>query len=145
MPSIDGYSPARMPRSAEDVENYLLKLGRTYERAAGWTPAKGTFLLRSSGGTLVAITVDPPIVTVHVEIGPTPVEEKQQLAMYTRLLQLNANDLMYASYGIEDGKVALAAALALENLDTNELEAALADIDVALARHIPELAHAARD
>lgn len=134
-----------MPRSAEDVENYLLKLGRPYERAPGWSPEKGTFLLRSNGGTLVAITVSPPIASVHVEIGPTPEDERHQLRMYRRLLQLNATDLMYASYGIEDGRVALSAALALENLDDNELEGVLADIDVALARHIPELASAARD
>jgi hypothetical protein len=132
-----------MPRSAEDVENYLIKLGKTYERAAGWTPTSGTFLLRT-GGTLVAVSVAPPIATVHVEIGPTPKDEKHQLRLYTRLLQLNATDLMYAAYGIEDGKVALSAALALENLDTNELEAALADIEVALARHTAELVDAAR-
>lgn len=134
-----------MPRSAEDLENYLIKLGRPYERAPGWAPEKGTFLLRSGGGTLVAVTVSPPIATVHVEIGPTPEDERHQLRMYRRLLQLNATDLMYASYGIEDGRVALSAALALENLDDNELEGVLADIDVALARHIPELASAARD
>lgn len=133
-----------MPRSAEDIENYLIKLGRPYERASGFTAEQGTFLLRLSG-TLVAVTASPPIATVHVEIGPTPEDEKHQLRLYRRLLQLNATDLMYAAYGIEDGRVSLSAALALENLDANELEAVLADIEVALARHTPELASAARD
>ena len=133
-----------MPRSAEDIENYLIKLGRPYERASGFTSEQGTFLLRLSG-TLVAVTASPPIATVHVEIGPTPEDEKHQLRLYRRLLQLNATDLMYAAYGIEDGRVALSAALALENLDANELQAVLADIEVALARHTPELASAARD
>ena len=103
-----------MSRSAEDVENYLLKLGRTYERAAGWTPANGTLLLRAGSGTLVAVTVSHPIATVHVEIGPTPQDEKHRLRLFTKLLQLNATDLMYASYGIEDGKVSLSAALLLD-------------------------------
>ncbi|NUO52278.1 MAG: hypothetical protein HOV80_25775 [Polyangiaceae bacterium] len=134
-----------MSRSAEDVENYLLKLGRTYERAPGWTPANGTFLLRAGSGTLVAVSVSPPIATVHVEIGPTPQDEKHRLRLFTKLLQLNATDLMYASYGIEDGKVSLSAALLLDSLDANELEAALADIDVALARHTADLVDAARE
>ncbi len=134
-----------MPRSAEDIENFLLKLGRTYERAAGWSTEKGTFLLRSSGGTLVAVTVSPPIASVHVEIGPAPSDEKHQLKMYRRMLELNANDLMHAAYGLEEDRVTLSAALALENLDENELEAALADIDVALARQTAELAGLARD
>ncbi|MBL9024640.1 MAG: hypothetical protein JNL21_20765 [Myxococcales bacterium] len=133
-----------MPRSAEDVENYLIKLARPYERAPGWTPEQGSLLIRLSG-TLVAVTVSPPIATVHVEIGPTPEDEKHQLRLYRRLLQLNATDLMYAAYGIEDGRVALSAALALENLDANEIEAVLSDIEVALARHTAELASAARD
>ena len=134
-----------MPRSAEDVENYLIKLGRPYERAPGWAPEKGTFLMRSGGGTLVAVTVSPPIATVHVEIGPTPEDERHQLRMYRRLLQLNATDLMHASYGLENDTIVLGAALPLENLDANELEMTLADIDVALVRHTAELAHFARD
>ncbi len=46
---------------------------------------------------------------------------------------------MHASYGLEGGTVVLSAALELENLDMNELEAILSDIDLALARHVPAL------
>ncbi len=134
-----------MARSAEDVENFLLKLGRTYERGEEGTALGGTFLLRSAYGPIIAISVAPPIATVHVEIGPAPADNAHKLRMYTKLLEYNATDLMYAAYGLEDDRVVLSAALALENLDANELEAALADIDVALARHTAELAHAARD
>jgi hypothetical protein len=52
---------------------------------------------------------------------------------------------MYAAYGIEGGRVVLSAALPLDNLDANELDATLSDIDVALVRHTKELAHFARD
>ena len=52
---------------------------------------------------------------------------------------------MHASYGIENGTIVLSAALALDNLDANELEATLSDIDVALVRHTKELSHIARD
>jgi hypothetical protein len=39
----------------------------------------------------------------------------------------------------------LSAALELENLDFNEIQATLDEIDVALAQQLPELARAARD
>ena len=60
-----------------------------------------------------------------------------------RLLEYNATDLMHVSYGIEGETVVLSAALALENLDLNELEATLSDVDLALARHVPVLYEAA--
>ena len=44
-----------------------------------------------------------------------------------------------------NGTVVLAAALELENLDLNELEAVLNDIEMALARHVPSLVEAGRD
>ncbi|AUX45275.1 hypothetical protein SOCE26_067560 [Sorangium cellulosum] len=123
-----------MPRTAEDVETYLLQLDRRFENDAG------TYLV--SGGQdapPIAIRVDPPIVAVRVAIGPTPADDAHQTKLYRRLLEYNATDLMHASYGIEAGTVVLSAALELENLDMNELEAILSDIDLAIARHVPVL------
>jgi hypothetical protein len=136
-----------MPRTVEDLEGYLLALGRNFEHASTSAEAAGsaTYLLRGATGATIAVRVAPPIVAINVTIGPRPSDPEHELRLYRRLLELNASDLMHASYGLEDGLVVLSAALALENLDANELELALADIDVALARHVPELAHAARD
>ncbi len=129
-----------MPRTFEDVENYLIKLGRKYE-------AQGHTFLIHSGPDLpvIAARVVDPIVAVNVTIGPVPKEEAVQLKVYRRLLELNATDLMHASYGLEDGHIILSAALALENLDDNELEATLSDIDLALVGHTSELRELARD
>jgi hypothetical protein len=128
-----------MPRTAEDVENYLLKLDRRFENDAG------TFLVSTSGGTPVAIRVAAPIVAIRVAIGPVPPDASHQTRMFRKLLELNASDLMHSSYGIENGTVVLAAALELENLDQNELEAVLNDMEMALARHVPSLVEAGRD
>jgi len=46
---------------------------------------------------------------------------------------------VHAAYGIEGSKIVLSAALALQNLDLNELEAVLADLDMALATQVPTL------
>lgn len=131
-----------MPKTADDIETMLLNLGRNFEKADGGAP---TFLTRSSSGALIAIRVAPPIVAIHVGIGPAPKDEAHALRIFRRLLELNATDLMHAAYGLEQGNIVLSAALALENLDENELEVTLSDIDLALVQHTKELAHTARD
>jgi hypothetical protein len=128
-----------MPRTAEDIENYLLQLDRRFENDGG------TFVLTGSVGTTtpIALRVAPPIVAIRVRIGPVPTDEKHQAQLFRKLLQYNATDLMHVSYGIDHDTVVLTAALELENLDLNELEAALSDVDLALARHVPALHEAA--
>lgn len=126
-----------MPRTAEDVENYLLQLDRRFEND------EGTYLVSGSDGTPIALRVAPPIVAVRVSIGPAPKDEAHQLKLYTQLLRYNTSDLMHVSYGLENGNVVLSAALELENLDLNELDALLSDVDLALARHVPTLREAA--
>src|SRR5262245_8649247 len=123
-----------MPKTAEDVENYLLQLDRRFENDAGT-------LLVTSGADAppIALRVAPPIVAVRVEIGPVPPDTVHQLKLFRRLLEYNATDLMHASYGVQNGTVVLAAALELDNLDKNELEATLSDMDLALARHVSVL------
>ncbi len=134
-----------MPRTDEDVGIFLHSLGRSFERSHGATEGESTYLLRAADGTVVAIVVAAPIVEVNVNIGPAPADEKHQLKLYRRLLELNSTDLMHAAFGIEGGNVVLGAALQLENLDQNELDATLSDIDEVLVRHTKELAHFARD
>ena len=134
-----------MPGSLDDVENYLIRLGRRYERSNEQDPESGTLLVAATNGTLIAMRVISPILAIRVVFGPEPVGDSRQLNVYRRLLELNASDLMHSSYGLESGRIVLSAALALENLDANEVEAVLSDMDLALARHTEDLAHRARD
>jgi hypothetical protein len=128
-----------MPKTAEDVENYLLQLDRRYESDAG------TLLVQSSPDRPpIAIRVAAPIVAIRVDIGPVPADERHQVDLFRRLLEYNVTDLMHASYGLEQNTVVLAAALELENLDKNELEATLSDMDLALSRHVGALKEAAQ-
>ena len=125
-----------MPRTVEDVENYLVQLDRRFENDGG------TFLLAGANGT-IALRVAPPIVAVRVTIGAVPTDQGQQARIFRKLLQYNASDLMHVAYGVEGETIVLSAALELENLDLNELEALLSDVDLALARHVPTLREAA--
>jgi hypothetical protein len=126
-----------MPRTVADVENYLLQLDRRFENDGG------TFIISGPEGTPIALRVAPPIVAVRVRIGTVPEEEGRQVRLFRKLLQYNATDLMHVSYGVDGDQVVLSAALELENLDLNELEALLSDVDLALARHVPSLSEAA--
>jgi hypothetical protein len=129
-------------RTDKDVEAYLLRLNRRY-RSLDEQP--GTFLVETSGGMPpVAVRVDPPLVVVRVHIGDLE-KGSAPTALLRRLLELNARQLVHASYGIEDDRVVLSSALELENLDFNELQATLDEIDVVLAQQLPELARLAKD
>lgn len=128
-------------RSEKDVEAYLLRLKRPY-RSVDDQP--GTFLVESSGSMPpIAVRVDPPLVVVRVHMGDIDRGTNQE-ALYRKLLELNARQLVHASYGIDDRHVVLSSALELENLDFNELQATLDEIDLVLAQQLPELARMAK-
>jgi hypothetical protein len=122
-------------RSAKDVEAYLERMNRAY-RSVPDSPS--TYLVSSGDGyPPVAIRVDPPLVVLRVRIGDVPAEP---LELFRKLLQLNARELVHSSYGVDDGAILLSSALEIENLDYNELEAALDELDLALAQQVPALA-----
>lgn len=124
-----------MIKNSDDLEAQLGRLGRRYERNPD-----GTFVL-SLGPNLppVALVLVPPVLVVQVAVGPAPQEESVAAKVYKRLLELNASALLHTAFGLEGELIVLAAALELDNLDLNELEAVLADIDVALSEHVPVL------
>jgi len=137
-------------RSEKDVEAYLLKLNRRFTTvgdplADGAPTPSGrpaTFLVQSSDAMPpVALRVEAPLVVLRVHIGDAPnVNGSEHGALFRKLLELNARSLVHASYGLEDDRIVLSAALELENLDFNELEATLDEIDMALAQQVPGLA-----
>lgn len=124
-----------MIQSNEDLEGYLSRLERRVERAED-----GTYLLSMGADRpLVALRVAAPVLVAQVEIGPAPADDAAAAPLFRKLLVLNATALVHAAYGIEGGRIVLSAALELKNLDLNELEAVLADLDMALANQVPTL------
>jgi hypothetical protein len=125
-------------RSANDVEAYLGKMNRQYSTV---DDQPGTFLVR--GGTNMpptALRVDPPLVVLRVHVGDVEGNDATNVELYKKLLTLNAKSLVHTSFGLEDSRIVLVSALELENLDYNELQAALDEIDVTLAQQVPGLA-----
>lgn len=122
-------------RTEKDVEAYLTRMNRTFSAVEGET---GTYLVHSSASMPpIALRVDPPLVVMRVRISEG---RNAQVALLRRLLELNADSLVHTAYGLEKDHVVLGAALELENLDFNELEAVIDEIDLALAEQVPMLA-----
>lgn len=123
-------------RSNKDVESYLLRMGRPFKEAD-----ESTFLV-SVGAVTVAVKVAPPLVLSRCEIGQLPpagAAGKAREPLYEQLLRLNATALVHGAYGIDGDRIVLAAALELENLDYNELDAILAEMDLALVQQLPKI------
>jgi hypothetical protein len=124
-----------MIQSSQDLEGYLHRLERRFERAED-----GTYLLSMGADRpLVALRLASPLLVAQVDIGPAPAQDAAGAALFHKLLVLNATALVHAAYGIDRGTIVLSAALELRNLDLNELEAVLADLDMALANQVPTL------
>ncbi len=126
------FSLPRM-RTAKDVEAYLDRLGRAYRA----TDEGGTFVLEGARSVPIALRVDPPLVVLRANVGKVPTD--RETVIFRRLLELNASSLVHSSYGIIEDNIHLGSALALENLDLNELQAALDEIEMALAQQAPSL------
>src|SRR5678815_3478972 len=125
-------------RSANDVEAYLGKMSRRYSPVED---QPGTFLVHGGDNMPpTAVRVDPPLVVLRVHVGDVEGADDTNGALFKKLLLLNARSLVHTSFGLEDSRIVLVSALELENLDYNELEAALDEIDVTLAQQVPTLA-----
>ena len=125
-------------RSVQDVEAYLGKMNRRFTAV---DDQPGTFLVHGGDNMpATAVRVDPPLVVLRVHVGDIDGDAAHNGELYQKLLSINAKSLVHSSFGLEDGKIVLCSALELENLDYNELEAALDEIDVTLAQQVGKLA-----
>lgn len=89
-----------------------------------------------------AIRVSDPVLVFQVEIGPVPAADEARLRLFQKLLELNGQALLHSAYALQGDVVILIAALDMSSLDQNELEAVLADFDLALGEHVALLRQA---
>jgi hypothetical protein len=124
-----------MISTSDDLEAQLGRLGRRHERLPD-----GTFVLSlGANQPPVALRLVPPLLLVQVAVGRAPKNDATTAPLFRKLLELNNSSLVHSAYGLEGDNIVLSAALELSSLDLNELEAVLADIDVALGEHVPVL------
>ena len=127
-------------RNEKDVEAYLLRLHRRFQ-PMGDTP--GTYFLETTTELPgIAIRVNAPLILLRVDV--VDVKTKDPLPLFRRLLEFNSKSLVFSSYGLDGDRVALSSALALENLDFNELQAVLDEFELALAQQTPQIRELAK-
>jgi hypothetical protein len=105
-------------KTAEDIEGYILKTELPYEELGA-----GTWVVRDQNERISNVmTLSGPVLVMQIkiaEIGPGNHEE-----LFKLLLSLNAAELLYGAYGLEDDQIVLVEVLSLEHLDfANFLEA----------------------
>jgi hypothetical protein len=120
----------------EDLEALLRRLNKTFALAE-----QGIYLVPvGAGQPPAALSIQPPVLVLQVQVGQLPRGNADKLVTFLkRLLQINADGLLHAAFALDSDTIVLTSALEIESLDANELEAVLAEMDVALSQHVPEL------
>lgn len=119
----------------DDVESYLLRTGLHHEEIG-----EGMWLAEASNGPGIVIHLSPPLLVFRMKVMDLPADEPRCAALFRRLLQLNATDLVHAAYALEEADVILTESLEVENLDFNEFQATIDSFQMALASHLDALA-----
>jgi hypothetical protein len=116
------------------IEQYLIDLMYTYREVE-----KNLWLLEDSEHSLegVAVVYSEPLVIVRVQVMDAPKEKREEF--FTKLLELNARDLIHGAYGLEGDKVVLIDTLEYDTLDYSEFRATLDAFSLALTQHYPIL------
>jgi hypothetical protein len=120
----------------DDLEALLNRLNKSFKLAAG-----GVYLVPVGvGQPPAALSIQAPVLVLQVQVGQLPRGNAEGMVTYLkRLLEINAGDLLHAAFALDSDSIVLTSALAIESLDENELEAVLADMDIALSEHVPGL------
>ena len=121
-----------MPESK--IEQYLIDLMITYQQIDS-----NLWLLDDSERSLqgVAIMQAEPLVVIRAEIMNVP--QSNTLEFFTKLLELNATDIIHGAYALDNNKIVLTDTLQYEMMDYEDFRAVLDSFSLALTQHYPIL------
>jgi len=116
------------------IEQYLINLMITYQQVE-----KNLWLLDDEERSLqgVAIMQADPLVIVRAEVMDVP--KGNLLELYTKLLELNASDVIHGAYAVDKDKIILLDTLQYESMDNEDFRATLDSFSMALVEHYPIL------
>jgi hypothetical protein len=121
-----------------DIESFLLKSEVDFVE-----DKFGTWVVRNmeGHGLSLVVRIEEPIVVFHADVMDVP---KQNVEAFLRkVLELNASEMLFASFGLEGDRVVAGGALALETLDYGEFQSMLDDVALAASNHKATLAEVA--
>jgi len=116
------------------IEQYLIDLMITYQQVG-----KNLWLLDDEERSLqgVAIMQAEPLVIVRAEVMDVP--KGNLLELFTKLLELNASDVIHGAYALDKNKIILLDTLQYESMDNEDFRATLDSFSMALVEHYPIL------
>jgi hypothetical protein len=116
------------------VEQYLIELKYEYREIG-----ENLWLVDDSEHNLlgVAVMYDDPVVVFRVVVMEAPHEKR--LEFFTKLLELNATDILHGAYGLENEEIVLINTLDYETMDFGEFRSTLDAFSLALNQHYPVL------
>jgi len=118
------------------IEQYLIDMMLTYEQIDS-----KIWLLDDENRTLqgVVIMQAEPMVIIRAEIMDIP--KNNLLELYTKLLELNATDVIHGAYALDNDnkKVILINTLHYDTMDYDDFRSSLEAFSLALATHYPIL------
>jgi hypothetical protein len=116
------------------IEQYLINLLVTYREVG-----KNLWLIddQEHGLAGVAVMLDEPLVVFRVVVMDAPGENR--LELFTKLLELNASDVVHGAYALEGDQIVLIDTLEYETMDYVEFRATLDAFSLALTQHYPLL------
>jgi hypothetical protein len=116
------------------IEQYLIDLMLTYQEIG-----QNMWLIDDEDHGLqgVAVARADSLVIVRIVVMDAPKENR--LELFTKLLELNANELVHGAYALEEDKIVLIDTLEYDTLDYTEFRATLDALSLALIQHYPIL------
>ena len=122
----------------EEVESYLLRMGLDFEEVD-----EGLWVIQAADedGVTVVANHSEPLLLLRLKVMDLPEDntDGRFVGLYRRLLELNAGDILYGSYGIEENEVVLSDALELETMDFAELRNSYESMVFAATSHSSQL------
>ncbi|MCL2186925.1 MAG: YbjN domain-containing protein [Treponema sp.] len=118
------------------IEQYLIDMRLSYQQVN-----EKLWLLDDEERTLqgIAIMLTEPLVTIRAEIFNVP--QNNLLELYTKLLEINANDVIHGAFALDSdsNKIILINTLNYNSMDYEDFRTALEAFSLALTEHYPIL------
>jgi hypothetical protein len=117
------------------IEQYLIDLMFSYQEIGN-----NVWLVDDEEHDItgVAVALNEPLVVLRMEVMDVPGENR--LELFTKLLELNASDLVHGAYALENDKIVLIDTLEYDTMDYTEFRASLDAFGLALIQHYQILA-----
>jgi hypothetical protein len=116
------------------IERYLIELKLNYEELG-----ENLWFLDDAdhGFEGIVIMLNEPLVIFRCQIMEVP--QEHALELFTKLLELNATDILHGAYALEGKKIVLIDTLEYDGMDSSEFRATLDSFSLALTQHYPVL------